>query len=42
MSAHYTFTVEVYTDALVITGSYDLPLYRRVSDEIRREKNNKR
>ncbi len=34
MSAHYTFTVEVYTDALVITGSYDLPLYRRVSDAL--------
>lgn len=34
MSEHYTFTVEVYTDALVVTGSYDLPLYRRVSDAL--------
>ncbi|MFQ3661157.1 MAG: hypothetical protein SNJ69_02065 [Chloroflexaceae bacterium] len=34
MSEQYTFTVEVYTDALVVTGSYDLPLYRRVSDAI--------
>lgn len=30
----YTFTVEVYTDGLIITGSYDLPLYRRVSDAL--------
>lgn len=34
MSERYTFTVEVYTDALVITGSYDLPLYRRVCDAV--------
>jgi hypothetical protein len=34
MSEYYTFTVEVYTDALVVTGSYDLPLYRRVSDAL--------
>lgn len=34
MSDQYSFTIEVYTDALVITGSYDLPLYRRVSDAI--------
>ncbi len=34
MSEQYTFAVEVYTDALVVTGSYDLPLYRRVSDAI--------
>lgn len=34
MSEHYTFTVEVYTNALVVTGSYDLPLYRRVSDAL--------
>jgi hypothetical protein len=34
MSETYTFTIEVYTDALLITGSYDLPLYRRVSDAI--------
>ncbi|MCS6883289.1 MAG: hypothetical protein RMK84_19445 [Oscillochloridaceae bacterium] len=34
MSEQYTFTVEVYTDALVVAGSYDLPLYRRVSDAL--------
>lgn len=34
MSESYTFTIEVYTDALLISGSYDLPLYRRVSDAI--------
>lgn len=32
--ASYTFTVEIYTAALHITGSYDLPLYRRVSDAL--------
>lgn len=34
MSESYSFTIEVYTDALLISGSYDLPLYRRVSDAI--------
>lgn len=34
MSESYTFTVEIYTDALQISGSYDLPLYRRVSDAL--------
>lgn len=34
MSESYTFTIEVYTDTLLISGSYDLPLYRRVSDAI--------
>ncbi len=34
MTDTYTFTIEVYTEALLITGSYDLPLYRRVSDAI--------
>ncbi|GAB4445051.1 MAG: hypothetical protein OHK0015_46980 [Chloroflexi bacterium OHK40] len=34
MNETYTFTVEIYTEALTITGSYDLPLYRRVSDAI--------
>lgn len=34
MSESYSFTIEVYTDALQISGSYDLPLYRRVSDAI--------
>jgi len=27
----YTFRIEVYTNGLLISGSYDLPLYRRVS-----------
>ncbi|HMQ33522.1 MAG TPA: hypothetical protein PKD53_22510 [Chloroflexaceae bacterium] len=30
----YTFTVEIYTTALQVTGSYVLPLYRRVSDAL--------
>ncbi len=30
----YTFRIEVYTDGLLISGSYDLPLYRRVSDAL--------
>jgi hypothetical protein len=34
MSESFTFSIEVYTDALLISGSYDLPLYRRVSDAI--------
>jgi hypothetical protein len=34
MNDTYTFTIEVYTTALVFTGSYDLPLYRRVSDAL--------
>lgn len=34
MTDSYSFTIEVYTDALQISGSYDLPLYRRVSDAI--------
>jgi hypothetical protein len=34
MSDVYTFAIEVYTDALMISGSYDLPLYRRVSDAL--------
>ncbi|NTW01339.1 MAG: hypothetical protein HGA19_08500, partial [Oscillochloris sp.] len=32
MSDTFSFKIEVFTDALLITGSYDLPLYRRVSD----------
>ncbi|NJM08343.1 hypothetical protein HC891_22435 [Candidatus Gracilibacteria bacterium] len=28
---NYNFTIAVFTEALVITGSYSLPLYRRVS-----------
>lgn len=34
MTDNYTFTIEVYTTALQITGSYELPLYRRVSDAL--------
>jgi hypothetical protein len=34
MSDTYTFSVEIYTAALVFSGSYDLPLYRRVSDAL--------
>jgi hypothetical protein len=30
----YTFTIEVFTAALQVTGSYVLPLYRRVSDAL--------
>lgn len=34
MSDSYTFTIEVYTAALLVSGSYELPLYRRVSDAL--------
>ncbi len=34
MNDHFTFTVEVFTSTLVCTGSYTLPLYRRVSDAL--------
>lgn len=34
MSDMFSFKIEVFTDSLLITGSYDLPLYRRVSDAI--------
>ncbi len=34
MSDSYSFTIEVYTSALQVTGSYALPLYRRVSDAL--------
>ncbi|MBX0327863.1 hypothetical protein K2Z83_09255 [Oscillochloris sp. ZM17-4] len=34
MSDTFSFKIEVFTDALQILGSYDLPLYRRVSDAI--------
>jgi hypothetical protein len=30
----YLFKVEIYTDGLLITGSFELPFYRRVSDAI--------
>jgi hypothetical protein len=30
----YTFKVEIYTDGLLISGSFMLPFYRRVSDAI--------
>jgi hypothetical protein len=32
--SQFTFKVEVYTTGLLITGSYDLPMYRRVSDTL--------
>ncbi|MEI7645410.1 MAG: hypothetical protein WCJ55_14150 [Chloroflexales bacterium] len=34
MSETFSFKIEVFTDTLLITGSYDLPLYRRLSDAI--------
>jgi hypothetical protein len=34
MSETFTFKIEVFTEALLIAGSYDLPLYRRLSDAI--------
>lgn len=34
MTDTFTFTIEVYTDNLLIAGSYSLPLYRRVSDAL--------
>jgi hypothetical protein len=34
MSETFSFKIEVFTETLLITGSYDLPLYRRVSDAI--------
>jgi hypothetical protein len=34
MSETFTFKVEVFTDSLLITGCYDLPFYRRLSDAI--------
>ncbi|MEN9934442.1 MAG: hypothetical protein RLZZ387_1021 [Chloroflexota bacterium] len=37
MSETFTHQIEVYTSSLVIAGSYDLPLYRRVSDAINGE-----
>ncbi|MEM8531665.1 MAG: hypothetical protein AAGF95_12535 [Chloroflexota bacterium] len=32
MSTQYTHQVEVYTTSLVVSGAYDLPIYRPVSD----------
>lgn len=32
MTDTYTHQIEVYTNSLLIVGSYDLPIYRRVSD----------
>lgn len=34
MTDTFAFTIEVYTDGLLIAGSYSLPLYRRVSDAL--------
>ena len=36
MSELYTHRIEIYTASLVISGAYDLPIYRRVSDAIYR------
>ena len=33
-TSSYSFTIEVYTTALQVSGSYELPLYRRVSDAL--------
>lgn len=34
MSETFSFKIEVFTETLLITGSYDLPLYRRLSDAL--------
>ncbi len=34
MNSTFTFTVEVFTPTLLCTGSYTLPMYRRVSDAL--------
>ncbi len=37
MSDMFTHRIEIYTSGLVVTGSYDLTIYRRVSDAINGE-----
>src|SRR5690349_24017661 len=37
MSDIYTHRIEIYTSSLVISGAYDLSIYRRVSDAINGE-----
>jgi hypothetical protein len=37
MNAIFTHSIEIYTSSLVIAGSYDLTIYRRVSDAINGE-----
>src|SRR5690349_13624117 len=37
MSDTYTHRIEIYTASLLITGAYDLTIYRRVSDAINGE-----
>ncbi len=37
MSELYTHRIEIYTASLLITGAYDLTIYRRVSDAINGE-----
>lgn len=37
MSAPYVHLIEFYTNSLVITGAYDLSIYRRMSDAINGE-----
>lgn len=34
MSDTFSFKIEVFTDSLLIAGSYDLPLYRRICDAL--------
>lgn len=34
MNDGFTFTVEIFTPTLLCTGSYTLPMYRRVSDAL--------
>ena len=37
MTDFFTHRIEVYTNSLVIAGSYDLSIYRRVSDAVNGE-----
>jgi len=37
VSELYTHRIEIYTSTLAISGAYDLPIYRRVSDAINGE-----
>lgn len=34
MSEVYTYRIEVFTSGLLIAGSYDMPIYRRISDAL--------
>lgn len=37
MTEIYTHRIELYTSSLIISGAYDLPIYRRISDAINGE-----